>query len=606
MKEFLKEYFRLIKFASGSKGLLFLAALCMGVSTIFDGISLGMIIPLSDRIMTNKAIIIPDKLHLSAFLMNIIDKLNNTEPLVLLKIVVIFMIFLFFFKGIFFFLQNYLMNVVGQSVIREVRNRLYAQFNRLSLEFYARKRTGELISRITNDVGFITQAISYALTDCIYNSMQIVLYTIMGIAIAVSISWKLPIIIFIIFPLIGFPVLKIGKRIKKLSGEIQNKMADLNSLLAETIQGVYIVKVFCREKYEEERFKNINHQYYKYTLKSLKRTLMLSPFTEFVGVLGAVIVLTVVGKEVIFGNLSFGVFGLFLGSLMSIIKPIKKLSNVHAINQQAIAASTRIYNVLDEEVKIKSKNNAIKMTEFKEQICFDKVVFRYNEEEDVLKDINLQIKRGETIALVGPSGAGKSTLVSLIPRLYDSQEGVVSIDGVNVKDCRVKSLRQMIAVVSQEMVLFHATVRDNIAYGREGATENEIIEAAKKAYAYGFIKNLPGGFDTIIGDRGFRLSGGERQRIALARAILKEAPILILDEATSQLDSESEQLIEETVYRLMEEKTVIVIAHRLSTVQRANRIVVMENGKIVEIGKHAVLLESNTLYKKLYEMQFRG
>ncbi|UCD15353.1 MAG: ABC transporter ATP-binding protein [Candidatus Omnitrophota bacterium] len=602
MKAFFREYFKLIKFASSCKGFLILAALCMGVSTIFDGVSLGMIIPLSDRVMTNKEIVIPA--NLPPFLASIIAKLNSLEPLVLLKMMAIFMITLFFFKGVFIFLQNYLMNIVGQSVVREVKNRLYAKFHRLSLEFYARKRTGELISRITNDVGFITQAISYALADFIYNSMQAFLFTVIALSIAFTISWQLPILVFVIFPLISFPVLRIGKRVKKLSTEIQDRMADLNSLLAETIQGAYIVKVFCREKYEEERFRGINYQYYKYMLKSIKRTLMLSPFTEFIGALGAVIILLIVGKEVILGKISFGVFGLFLGSLMSMIKPIKKLSNVHAINQQAIAASNRIYSILDEEVKIKSKNNAVKIEDFKETVRFEAVRFGYTQEEQVLKDINLQIKKGETIALVGPSGAGKSTLVSLLPRLYDPQAGTVSIDGMNLKDLRVSYLRNLIAVVSQEMVLFNATVRDNIAYGKDGATEDEIIDAAKKAYAYRFIKNLPQGFSTIIGDRGFRLSGGERQRVALARAILKEAPILILDEATSQLDSESEQLIKEAFYHLMDEKTVIAIAHRLSTVQKADRIVVIENGKIVGIGSHSELLESTPLYKKLYEMQF--
>jgi subfamily B ATP-binding cassette protein MsbA len=291
--------------------------------------------------------------------------------------------------------------------------------------------------------------------------------------------------------------------------------------------------------------------------------------------------------------------------LMSMIKPFKRLSRVHAENQHALAASSRIYDILEEEPKITEKYNALPINEFKERIEFSNVWFKYNEEEDfVLKNIKLEAKKGETIALVGHSGAGKSTMVGLIPRLYDSQKGGVLIDGEDVRELKIKDLRSLIAVVSQDLVLFNATVRDNIAYGREGATQQEIEEAAKKAFAYDFIQKLPQGFSTVIGDRGFRLSGGERQRISIARAILRDAPILILDEATSQLDSSSEQLIKEALYNLMKGKTTFVIAHRLSTVQKADKIVVMEKGRIAEEGDHASLISRKSLYKKLYDLQF--
>jgi subfamily B ATP-binding cassette protein MsbA len=575
----------------------------MGASTIFEGVSLGMIAPLSDRVLSNKMIAIPG--HLPDFVSKIINKLNSVEPLVFLRVMIIFIPVLFLTKGIFVFLQDYLMNIVGQGVVRQVRNDLYAKFQALSMDFYGKKRTGELMSRITNDVAAITNAISYALKDFIFESMKLIFFAFLSFYIGFKISWKLPLIAFVIFPLVMVPVTRIGKKIKKFSVEIQKKMADLNSLMAETIQGAYIVKAFSREDYELERFKKINQNYYKFTLKSIKRTLFLSPLTEFVGVLGAVIILWLVGTEVISGRLSFGVFGVFLAFLLSMLRPLKKLSNIHAINQQALAASARIYDILEEDVKVKEIKSPKSLTNFNNNIVFKGVYFKYGQkEETVLKNISLDVKKGEMIALVGHSGAGKSTLVSLLPRMYDPCEGKISIDGVDIKDLKIKDLRSLVAIVSQEMVLFNTTIRENIAYGNFGATNQEIIEAAKKAHAFEFIENFPEAFSTVIGDRGLRLSGGEKQRISIARAILKDAPILVLDEATSHLDSASEQLIKDALETLMMGRTSFVIAHRLSTVQKADRIVVLDKGNVVEVGDHATLLNSDTLYKKLYNLQF--
>jgi len=605
MKNYLKEYFKLLKFAKSYRGILVLAGLCMGVSTIFEGASLGMIIPLSDRVLTNKPIVIPGKLP--PFLTTIIEKLNSIEPLVFLKFMVIFVPLLFLFKGIFIFLQDYLMNVAGQGVVRDVRNKLYGKFQDLSMEFYGRKRTGELMARVTNDVGIITNAISYALKDLIFESMKVAFFAFFAFYIGFKISWQLPLIAFVIFPCIMFPVIKIGKRIKKFALEVQKKMADLNSLMAETIQGAQIVKAFCREDYELERFKDINYHYYKFTLKSAKRMLILSPLTEFVGVLGAVLILWIIGNEVVSGRLSFGVIGAFLAFLLSMIRPFKKLSNVHAINQQALAASARIYDILEEKPQVKEKEGAKPIKDLGEGISFKGVEFKYNKDEEfLLGKINLEVKKGEVIALVGHSGAGKSTLIGLIPRFYDIQKGSVCIDGIDIKDLKIKDLRSLIAVVSQDVVLFNSTIWDNIAYGNAKAGEAEIIEAAKKAHAYEFISNIPQKFDAVVGDRGFRLSGGEKQRIAIARAILKNSPILILDEATSHLDSVSEQLIKEALYTLMEGKTSFIIAHRLSTVQKADRVIVLQRGKIVEMGTHETLLKADTLYKKLYDLQFNA
>ncbi len=603
MKNYLKDYLKLLKFSKPYIGILFLAFFCMGISTIFEGVSLGMIIPMADRILTNKEIVIPGKLP--HFLILIVNKLNSLEPLTFLKLILILLPLLFLVKGLILFVQDYLMSIVGNGAVRDARNQLYAKLQDLSMDFYGRSRTGELMSRVTNDVSRISASISSGLKDLIFESMRFVCFVFLSFYIGFKISWKLPLITFVIFPLIMVPVVRIGKKIKKLAREGQKKIADLNSLMAETIQGANIVKAFCREDFEVKRFKDINYNYYKFMLKVAKRTIAIGPLTEFVGVLGAVVILWIVGKEVILGNISFGVFGAFLAFVISMVKPLKKLSNVHAVNQGALAASERIYDILEEEPQIKERSDAKSISDFKNEVKFDGVWFKYNEEDDyVLKDINLSAGRGKIIALVGHSGAGKSTLVGLLPRFYDPQKGIISIDGLDIKNAKIKGLRSLISIVSQETILFNSKVGENIAYGREGASMDDIIMASKKAHAYEFIMNLPDGFETIVGDRGFRLSGGEKQRIAIARAILKDAPILILDEATSHLDSASEQLIKDALYTLMEGKTSFVIAHRLSTVQKADKIVVLEKGKIVETGTHTQLLSQNSLYKKLYELQF--
>jgi subfamily B ATP-binding cassette protein MsbA len=340
-------------------------------------------------------------------------------------------------------------------------------------------------------------------------------------------------------------------------------------------------------------------------MKSIRRTLALGPATEFIGVLGGVFILLYVGHQVIEGVLSFGVFGLFLGSVMMMIRPFKKLSGVNAIMQKAFAASTRIYEVLEIDPKIKDNPDAWEIREIRDQVELRGVWFRY-EDTDVLKDISVRCHKGQVVALVGASGAGKSTLVDLIPRFYDPQKGGVFVDGRDIRTLNVKSLRGLIGMVTQETILFNDSVKDNIAYGKPGASYDEIVDAAKKAFAHEFILNLPQGYDTYIGDRGVKLSGGERQRLAIARAVLKNPPILILDEATSQLDSQSEQLVQGALDVLMAGRTVFVIAHRLSTVKNATKIVVLQEGRIMEEGCHEELLERGGVYKRLYDIQFQA
>ncbi len=592
----MRDYLKLLKFVLPYKWIFLIAIICMGFSAIFDGVSLAMVVPLADKVLTNKKIIIPAKLP--DFLAVFVDKINNTPPEVLLNYMVVTVLLLFLLKGVFGFFQSYFMSDIGQRVVRDIKSQLYAKIQSLSLSYFTHKRGGELMSRITNDVKLVENAVSYGSTDLIYQSLQVVVFAI----VIFFIYFKMALISFVFVPLISFPIIKVGKALRKLSKRSQEKIADTNSLLYETIMGARIVKAFNMEEHEVNKFDKVNTDYYKLSMKSIKRTLLLNPSTEFLGVIIGVLVFFWGGREVISGRLSFGVFGLFLGALLSLIRPFKKISQVNALNQQAMAASERIHEVLETEVSVKEALQARVLTTFKKSIKFSNVWFSYADAQ-ILKGINLDIEYGQMLAIVGPSGSGKSTLVDLIPRFYDPKDGMVFIDGVDLREFTLKSIRNQIGIVNQETMLFNDTIRANIAYGKPNASLKEIEEAAKAAHAHDFIINCPQGYETIIGDRGVKISGGERQRIAIARALLKNAPILILDEATSQLDSTSERIVQDALDRLVCGRTVFMIAHRLSTVRNADRIVVIDKGTIVEQGTHSQLLESNGLYKRLYEAQ---
>ncbi|MFA4988666.1 MAG: ABC transporter ATP-binding protein [Candidatus Omnitrophota bacterium] len=594
----MRDYLKLLRFVRPYYGLFAVAIVCMGFSAIFDGVSLAMMVPLADKVLTNKKIVVPAKLP--DFLSGIVDKINNTSPETLLVYMVVSVLVLFFLKGVFGFYQSYFMSDIGQRVVRDIKAKLYAKIQSLSLNYFTHKRGGELMSRITNDVRLVENAVSYGSTDLIYQSLQVVIFS----TVIFFIYFKLALVSLVFIPLISLPIIKVGKVLRKLSKRSQEKTADTNSLLYETIMGARIVKAFNMEQYEIGKFNKVNMDYYKLCMKSIKRTLLLNPSTEFLGCIAGVLVFFWGGREVISGKLSFGVFGLFLGSLLSLIRPFKKLSQVNALNQQAMAASERIHEVLDAEPSVKEPVSPVRLSGFGGSIEFKDVWFSYTD-TPVLKGISLEVKYGQMLAIVGPSGTGKSTMVDLIPRFYDPQEGSVFIDGRNVREFDLKSLRDQIGIVSQETILFNDTIKANIAYGKLDASDAEIEEAARRAHAHDFITKFPEGYNTVIGDRGVKVSGGERQRIAIARALLKNAPILVLDEATSQLDSASERLVQEALDRLVSGRTVFVIAHRLSTVRNANKIVVLDKGVVVEQGTHADLLGKNGLYKRLYDAQER-
>lgn len=592
----MNEYKRFIKFLRPHSGKLSLAVIFMALSSLFDWVSLAMIVPVSDKILNNGKVVFPFKLP--GAIENIVSVINSMPQAQLLKWLILFIPVLFFLKGLFNFIYSYHMSNIGQLCVRDIRGRLYEKLQGMSLEYYTSRRSGELISRITNDVKLVENALSYGTTDLVYQSFLVVLFSFT----IFFIHWKLAIVSLLLIPFIAFPIVKVGKVLRKISRISQEKMADINSLLVETINGVRIVKAFCMEPYEINKFRTQNQSYYKLAMRSIKRTLLLSPATEFIGVLSGVFVLSWAGKDVISGKLSFGVLGLYLGSLFSLIRPFKKLSQVNSINQQALAANERIYEVLDAPITVKEKESAGELKKISRVIVFKNLNFRY-EELEILKDINFSVSAGEVIAIVGPSGSGKSTLLDLLARFYDPQKGEILIDGVNIRDVTLKSLRGQIGIVTQETVLFNDSVRANISYGHTDIDIKLIEEASRTANAQGFISKLPQGYDTFIGDRGVKLSGGERQRLAIARALLKNPPILILDEATSQLDTESERIVQDALNKLMRGRTVFMIAHRLSTVRGANKIIVLDKGRIVQMGSHQDLISAEGLYRRLWQMQ---
>jgi len=589
-------------------GVLTLAFLCMVASSAFGGVSIGMIIPLVDNVISGKKIVISQSITLPGPIQHLIDSANAMAPIVLLNRITVIVIVLWLLKNFFEFCQTYLMNDVAQLVIRDVKNTIYKKLLTLSMDFYYKNPTGKLMSRITYDAAVIRDSISAGLTDLIYQPVQLLIY--LGILIAVkiffAIPWSLIIVSMGLFVLIVYPVVKIGKKLKSISRRSQETMGDITTTLHETISGVRVVKAFSMEDYEAEKFTAQNEAFYRLSMKSTKRMAVVSPITEFAGVGCVAVILWIAGKQIVSGSLSTGAFVTFLASILSLMRPIKRLTNVYSINQQAIAAAERIFETLDTKPTVAQKPDAVSIPNIRDSIKFDNVSFKYDAKgKDVLKDISLEVKVGQIAAFVGPSGVGKTSLVNLVPRFYDVSGGKVTIDGIDVRDCTAKSLMEQIGIVTQETILFNDTVAANISYGSRKMDREAVMRAAKIANAHEFIMKMPKGYDTLIGEKGFRLSGGEKQRLAIARAIFKDPPILILDEATSQLDTESEMLVQEAIDRMMKNRTVLVIAHRLSTIKHATTIYVLDEGRIAEKGAHDELLARGALYKKLYDMQFR-
>ena len=511
-----------------------------------------------------------------------------------------FVVILYLLKGLCNYGQTILMSFIGQRIIADLRNSLYWQIQRQSLAFFTKHPTGMLMSRITNDVSYIQGAVSEAVTSLLRDSSTLIFL----VFVVFYRDWQLAVIGMLVFPVTIFPIAKFGEKMRQVATRTQATMGSLNTLLQETIAGTRIVKAFGREDYENQRFAQKNEHLFKLTLKAVAVNALSSPLMEFLGGIGIGAVLFYGGSQVIEGKSTPGTFFSFLTAIIMLYEPIKRLTNVNNTIQQGIAGAERVFAIIDQSPEIMNKAGAVVLPEITTGIEIDNVTFCY-ETAPVLKNINLKIRSGEVIAFAGMSGGGKTTLVNLIPRFYDVTEGQILIDGHDVRDVTIESLREQIAIVTQQTILFNDSVRSNIAYGDIEKSEEDIIRAAETANAHNFIMQLPLGYDTVIGEQGMMLSGGEKQRISIARALLKDAPILILDEATSSLDTESEIEVQEALENLMKGRTTLVIAHRLSTIRNADRIVVIVSGEIVEEGTHEELLLKKGEYHKLYNMQFR-
>ena len=530
----------------------------------------------------------------------VVDRIFIEKNVHMLLMIALGLPLIFLLKGICSYGQGYLMSYIGQKIVMDLRNDLFEHYQKLSLDYFENKRTGSIISRITNDVGIIQNAVSSGLVSLVKDGL-----TIIGlIGLMFYLHWRFAAYTLVFSPFIIYILAIFGKKLRHVSTESQQKTADIYSILIETISGIKIVKAFCAQDREMARFTRENRNFFNITMRSMRVIALSPPLMEFIGLLGSTIFVWYGGMEVIRGNWTAGAFFSFVGAALSTYTPIKSFSNTNAVLQQTIAASERIFEVLDTAPTVMETPDAVSLPLLQKEIAFEKIWFAYDT-EPVLNDIDLRVKTGEIIAIVGPSGSGKTTLVNLLPRFYDPTAGIMKMDGHDLKGVTLSSLRSQIGIVTQETILFSDTVKNNITYGSPQATEHEIMKASKAANAHNFISAMEHGYETMIRDRGINLSGGERQRIAMARTILKDPRILILDEATSALDSESEQIVQEALDQLMKKRTTFIIAHRLSTVRKADKIVVLEKGRIVDIGKHQELLNRCNLYKKLHEIQFR-
>ena len=565
---------RLLALIKENKLRLFLAMACMLVIAVASSATAFLVKPVLDDIFFNK---------------------DTT----MLKIIPLVVILIYFLRGLGMYGQDYLMNYVGENIIKDLRNDLYNRIQDLPIAFFHKEQTGVLMSRITNDVNIIKTMVSTAVTGSLKDS-----FTIVGLTFVIFYrDWKMALFAFIILPVAFFPIVEFGRRVRRISTGWQEAMADLNSFLHETLAGNKIVKAFGMESYEKKRFFNKTLDLFKLEMKAVVARSLSSPIMEFLGGLGIAFIIWYGGYKVITGSSTAGTFFSFMAAVLMLYDPVKKLSGLNNAVQQGLAAADRVFDIIEMESDIKEKKNPLAIKRGPHRVTFENVFFKYDDVM-VLRDINLDVKAGEVLALVGMSGGGKTSLVNLIPRFYDVTRGAVRIDEMDIRDVSISSLRDQMGIVTQEPILFNGSIRNNIAYGKWNATDKEIIKASEAAYAYDFIQNFPKKFDTNIGELGGRLSGGEKQRICIARALLKDAPILILDEATSSLDAEAEMLVQKALENLMKGRTTFVIAHRLSTIDYADRIVVIVKGRVEEEGKQEELISMKGEFFKLYQMQY--
>jgi len=617
----MKIYLRLLRYLRPYLGRLALALGCMALFAATNFVSLGMISPLMSVLFRGTPgveqvaapvsnspppVVSPAPvrggLHPAALVSELGDRwIVRARPLVALERICVILLVIFLLKNAADYVQAFLMVSIEQGVIRDLRSVLYGHLQELSLSFYHGRRTGMLVSRVTNDMEYLRAALASSVSNLVKHGL-----TLLGALVWVFVvSWQLALLSLAIVPPVGLTLATIGRKMRKRSGRAQERMADMTAILQEAISGVRVVKAFGMEEFERGRFDQANERFYGAFVHLRRVSAAAQPVTEIGIVVVAVAMLWFGGREIFrHQGLPPQSFMLFVGALLTTLSPVKSLADVNANIQQGLAAAQRIFAMLDTPPAVVDRPGARPLAPLRDRIRYEHVSFAYQPGRPVLEDVSLEVRRGEVVALVGSSGAGKSTAMDLLARFYDPTAGRITLDGADLREGTVASLRAQLGIVTQETILFHDTVRANIAYGLPGASDASVQAAATAAHAHEFVRRLPQGYDTVIGERGMKLSGGERQRLAIARALLKNPPILLLDEATSSLDAESERLVQEALERLMHDRTVLVIAHRLSTVQHAGRIVVLEQGRVVESGAHRDLMEQDGVYRRLYDFQF--
>ena len=531
---------------------------------------------------------------------DVIDKVFSNKDMVMLNIITVGILITFFLRGIFFYSQTYLMSYIGQRVIIDIREAVYRQLQRLSLSYFDKRQTGTIMSTVTNDVAALQSALVDSLVEMVTEAMILV----GSLASMFFLHWKLTILTLLTMPLVLQAINIFGRKLRNAGRILQERTADITAVLQETIAGIRVVRSFAREEYEIDRFSQQNYKNFRAQMKTSQLMAALTPVIEVLAAIGVVFIIWYGGMEVIDGTITSGALIAFLIYVVNLANPVKRLSRVYGNIQRALAAADRVFEVIDTEPDIQEMPDAIELPVVQGYVTFEQVTFAYTPGQPALQNLTLTVKPGEMVAIVGPSGAGKTTIANLLPRFYETSEGRILIDGHDIRTVTLKSLREQIGIVPQETILFNGTIYENILYGRLNATEEDVMAAAKAANAHEFIVKLTGQYQEQIGERGAKLSGGQRQRIAIARAILKNPRILILDEATSALDTESEKLVQQALDKLMVGRTSFVIAHRLSTVQRADTIVVLDKGRIIEQGTHGELLAKGGLYHKLHQVQF--
>ena len=539
-------------------------------------------------------------LYLPWIIKDMVDKVLADKDMVMLYVICVSIVVVFLIRGIFYYGQSYLVSYIGQKVVIDVREVMFRKFQRMPMAYFDKHQTGETMSYITNDVS----AIQSALVDQLIEMVTEGSILIGSIVMMVYLDWKLSLLTLIVIPLVGQAMKIFGRKLKRNGTVIQERAAEITSLLQESISSIRVVKSFVREEYEIKRFIDQNILNFQAAMKNVQLTSLLTPTVEFLAAVSVTFIVGFGGYEVVNGQMTAGALVAFLTYAVNLANPVKRLARVYGNLQRAMAAVDRVFAVIDLPEPIRDKEDAKELPKIEGHVKVDHVTFGYKEGVNALEDVSLEVKPGQMIAFVGPSGAGKSTIANLIPRFYEINSGAISIDGQDIRDVTVASLREQIGIVPQETMLFSTTVMENIRYGRLDATDEEVIEAAKAANADVFIRELPQGYDTPIGERGLNLSGGQRQRMSIARAILKNPRILILDEATSALDTESEKIVQAALDSLMVGRTSFVIAHRLSTIFNADQIYVIDGGRIKEHGTHEELLAKNGLYSHLYNIQF--